>query len=99
LKNELEPIEDEGAIVAPVAAIIDGKEIARAGRVSLFNLPEKMFGMESDLIFRSPEVRKPKTEEEGDDCPRDEAVFEGREHNLSIGVKVSSVGPTIDLTD
>ena len=73
--------------MAPVVVIIEGKEIARGRGVSLFNLPEKMFAMQPHLIFRPPEVREPRTEEKGHNCPRDEAVFKGREHDLSIGGK------------
>jgi len=68
--------------VAPVVVIIERNKIDGSGSVTFFDLPEEMFGMQSDLMLRSPEVRQPKAEEEGGDSTGDETVLKGREHNF-----------------
>ena len=68
--------------MAPVVVIVERNKIACPSGVTFFDLPEEMFGMQSDLILRSPEVREPKPEEEGGDSTGDETVLKGREHNF-----------------
>ena len=68
--------------MAPVVVIIERNKIDGSGSVTFFDLPEEMFGMQADLMLRSPEVRQPKPEDEGRDGSGDETVLKGREHNF-----------------
>ena len=61
--------------------VIQRNEIARRGGIPLFQLLEKVFAVQTDLIFRLPELRKPKPEDQGDDRPGEEAVLKGGGHS------------------
>ena len=74
-QNHAEAIENEHAVVAPVVVVIRREEGARARSLPLFNLPQKMFAVQTHLIFRRPKLRQPKPEDESDDRSADEAVL------------------------
>lgn len=57
-----EAIENERAVVTPVVVVIPREEGPRARSLPLFNLPQKMFAVQTHLIFRRPKLCQPKPE-------------------------------------
>ena len=76
----MEAIQDRLPVVAPVVVIIGGKKIARSRPISFLDLPDEIFAMESNLIFRLPKLRKPEPDHRGDQSRDVEADLKGRVH-------------------
>jgi hypothetical protein len=68
--------------VAPVVVVIRPEEGARLRSLPLFNLPQKMFAVQTHLIFRRPKLCQPKPEGESDDRSAAETVLKDGRHGL-----------------